>query len=98
MHPPFKEEVECKIPALLPAWDQARQSQCSPRRRSCSWGSRSGGAGAVHYREFKMASGEMTTEQFRSLLAGAVENLTTFSVDGSLHYLCMDWRHAIASA
>ena len=36
MHPPFKGEVECKIPALLPAWDQERQSQCSPRRRSCS--------------------------------------------------------------
>jgi hypothetical protein len=32
MHPPFKEKSQ--ILALLPAW--ACQSQCSPRRRSCS--------------------------------------------------------------
>jgi DNA modification methylase len=41
-----------------------------------------------------MASGEMTTEQFRSFLACVIANLTNFSVNGSLHYLCMDWRHS----
>ncbi len=53
-----------------------------------------GGAGAVQHREFPMASGEMTTKQFRSYLASTVANLIAVSVDGSLHYLCMDWRHS----
>jgi DNA modification methylase len=52
-----------------------------------------GGAGAVQHREFAMASGEMTTEQFQSFLENVTANLTKYSIDGSLHYLCMDWRH-----
>ena len=53
------------------------------------------GAGCVHHDEFAMASGEMSREQFTQFLRTAFTNLRDWSVDGSLHYLCMDWRHII---
>jgi DNA modification methylase len=40
-----------------------------------------------------MASGEMDRSEFTAFLAGAFRNLAAFSVDGSLHFVCMDWRH-----
>jgi DNA modification methylase len=40
-----------------------------------------------------MASGEMDKEAFTAFLSQACRNLAAFSADGSLHYLCMDWRH-----
>jgi DNA modification methylase len=52
-----------------------------------------GGAGGVQHREFPMASGEMGSDQFSSFLAHIAKNLATYSLDGSLHYICMDWRH-----
>ncbi len=51
------------------------------------------GLGAIHHREFAMASGEMDTGAFTQFLAQACGLLAGFSRDGSLHYLCMDWRH-----
>lgn len=51
------------------------------------------GKGRVHHREFAMASGEMTSAQFVRFLATAVELLVRHSAPGSLHYVCMDWRH-----
>ena len=51
------------------------------------------GLGAVHHRPFPMASGEMDSTQFTTFLGGAFRNLATFSVDGALHFICMDWRH-----
>jgi DNA modification methylase len=51
------------------------------------------GLGAIHHRPFPMASGEMDSAQFTAFLAGAFRNLASFSADGSLHYVCMDWRH-----
>jgi ParB-like nuclease domain len=52
-----------------------------------------GGLGAIHHRPFPMASGEMDKAAFTAFLSQACRNLAAFSVDGSLHYLCMDWRH-----
>lgn len=52
-----------------------------------------GGLGATPRREFVMASGEMTPEQFTGILTRAFTNLANFSVDGSIHYICMDFRH-----
>src|SRR5947209_2328501 len=52
------------------------------------------GLGAVHHRPFPMASGEMDSAEFTSFLAKAFHNLAAFSVEGSLHYVFMDWRHA----
>ena len=52
------------------------------------------GKGAIQHREFAMASGEMTSAQFQSFLENVFATLARFSVDGSLHYVFMDWRHA----
>src|SRR3954447_11108332 len=40
-----------------------------------------------------MAAGEMDRPQFAAFLRQACRNLAAFSVDGSLHFLFMDWRH-----
>ena len=40
-----------------------------------------------------MASGEMSPAEFTQFLLAAFCNLAKFSVDGSIHFICMDWRH-----
>jgi DNA modification methylase len=52
-----------------------------------------GGSGAIKHREFAMAAGEMTSTEFTAFLRTAFERLVTVSVDGSIHFICMDWRH-----
>ena len=51
------------------------------------------GKGKVHHEEFAMASGEMPAETFTLFLTETLTQLARISVDGSLHYLFMDWRH-----
>jgi DNA modification methylase len=51
------------------------------------------GLGQVQHREFTMASGEMSREEFTGFLARVFAHLVAWSVDGALHYQCMDWRH-----
>jgi DNA modification methylase len=53
------------------------------------------GLGRVKHREFAMASGEMSSAEFTRFLAGIFGNLAAFSVEGSIHFVCMDWRHAL---
>jgi DNA modification methylase len=53
------------------------------------------GRGAVRHGDFAMASGEMTDDQFRSFLNVSLRLLAQYSTSGSVHFLCMDWRHAI---
>jgi DNA modification methylase len=52
-----------------------------------------GGLGKVRHRDFVMASGEMDGEQFTAFLSDGFANLAGFSIDGSIHFVCMDWRH-----
>jgi len=52
-----------------------------------------GGLGAIHHRPFPMASGEMAKPEFTAFLSHACRNLAAFSAGGSLHFICMDWRH-----
>jgi DNA modification methylase len=52
-----------------------------------------GGLGKVRHRDFVMASGEMDREQFTAFLSDALGNLAAFTIDGSIHFVCMDWRH-----
>jgi hypothetical protein len=52
------------------------------------------GLGANRHREFAMASGEMTSAEFQTFLVSTCALLVRHSADGSIHYLCMDWRHA----
>jgi DNA modification methylase len=51
------------------------------------------GNGKVRHREFVMASGEMSKAEFTSFLADAFNLLVARTLNGSLHYICMDWRH-----
>jgi DNA modification methylase len=51
------------------------------------------GSGSIKHREFEMASGEMSEPEFIDFLTKVFGSLATHSVDGSIHYVCMDWRH-----
>ncbi|MCP3460020.1 ParB N-terminal domain-containing protein [Bradyrhizobium sp. CCGUVB23] len=52
------------------------------------------GKGAARHREFAMAAGEMSAEEFETFLQQVCTLLVRHSVDGSIHYICIDWRHA----
>jgi DNA modification methylase len=41
----------------------------------------------------RMASGEMSETEFTNFLTTAFRNMAEVSVDGAIHFLCMDWRH-----
>jgi DNA modification methylase len=51
------------------------------------------GKGRIRHGDFVMASGEMSPDQFSRFLETVFRNLVACSVDGSLHFQCMDWRH-----
>jgi DNA modification methylase len=51
------------------------------------------GLGKVRHAEFAMASGEMSRQEFTAFLSRAFANLTAYSADGAIHFVCMDWRH-----
>ena len=48
---------------------------------------------AVKHREFAMAVGEMNEAEFTSFLSAAFILFAENATSGSLHYVCMDWRH-----
>jgi DNA modification methylase len=52
------------------------------------------GLGRVRHRAFMMASGEMSEAEFTAFLETVFRLLAENSVDGSIHQICMDWRHA----
>jgi DNA modification methylase len=51
------------------------------------------GFGKIHHREFAMATGEMTGPEFSEFLFKTFRNLARHSESGSLHFVCLDWRH-----
>jgi hypothetical protein len=51
------------------------------------------GRGKIKHREFAFASGEMTPPQFIAFLKKWMRLTAQFSEDGSIHFICMDWRH-----
>jgi ParB-like chromosome segregation protein Spo0J len=51
------------------------------------------GLGRVHHREFAMGCGEMSDAEFTAFLKAVFALLAENSVDGSIHQICMDWRH-----
>ncbi len=53
------------------------------------------GLGSVQHREFAVASGEMDRQQFTAFLTAAFHNLVKYSLNGSIHFICMDWRHMV---
>jgi DNA modification methylase len=52
-----------------------------------------GGLGSIKHREFSMAAGEMTSPEFSAFLNRVFANAIDRSIDGAIHYICMDWRH-----
>lgn len=52
-----------------------------------------GGLGRTRHREFAMASGEMSQAEFTRFLTSVFQQLAAASIDGSIQFQCMDWRH-----
>ena len=51
------------------------------------------GLGKTRHREFAMAAGEMSEEQFTAFLKGAMDASRAHTARGSLAYWFIDWRH-----
>ncbi len=51
------------------------------------------GKGLIKHGDFAMAAGEMTQEEFADFLTTALRAAAKCSVDGSIHFVCIDWRH-----
>lgn len=50
------------------------------------------GLGKNQCREFVMASGELSEAQFQEFLQTAFRRLIENSMEGAIHFVCMDWR------
>ena len=79
------------LPALM-AGERARMVFTDPPYNVPIDG-HAGGLGRIKHREFAMAAGEMSREAFTAFLQQALAPLVAHSVEGSIHYVCMDWRH-----
>jgi hypothetical protein len=51
------------------------------------------GHGRVRHREFAIASCEMTEDEFTAFLRTTFGCLAAQTIDGSIHFVCVDWRH-----
>ena len=51
------------------------------------------GLGRIQHREFAMGCGEMSEAEFTAFLKTVFALLADNSIDGSIHQVCMDWRH-----
>jgi DNA methylase/ParB-like nuclease domain len=52
-----------------------------------------GGNGKICHPDFVMASSEMSKSEFTDFLTTVNRHIAHHSLNGSLHYGCMDWRH-----
>lgn len=52
-----------------------------------------GGKGKTRHREFAVASGELTSEEFEAFLEDTLSLGSEASRDGAVWFVCMDWRH-----
>jgi DNA methylase/ParB/Sulfiredoxin domain len=51
------------------------------------------GLGGVRHREFVMASGEMSEDDFTGFLTRSFSLMRDHRTPGAIHFACMDWRH-----
>jgi DNA modification methylase len=51
------------------------------------------GNGSIKHDEFAMGCGEMNSTEFTNFLDRCMARLKENTANGSVHYLCMDWRH-----
>jgi DNA modification methylase len=52
------------------------------------------GKGAIQHREFAMGVGEMNAADFTAFLSNTFRLLAQNTDSGSIHFICMDWRHS----
>ena len=48
-----------------------------------------------HHEEFAQGSGEMSKDEFTEFLKTAFSMQAKYSIDGSIHFQCMDFRHML---
>jgi DNA modification methylase len=53
------------------------------------------GLGRIRHRSFAMGCGEMSSPEFTGFLTTIFRSLAAHSTDGSIHQICMDWRHMV---
>jgi DNA modification methylase len=51
------------------------------------------GLGRIRHRDFAMGCGEMSEVEFTTFLQTVFDRLAECTIDGSIHQICMDWRH-----
>ena len=51
------------------------------------------GHGATKHDDFAMATGEMSPAEFAKFLQDSFSLVAQHSIDGAIHFICMDWRH-----
>jgi DNA modification methylase len=51
------------------------------------------GKGKIRHRSFKMAAGEMSAGHYQEFLKSSIRLMALHSLDGSLQYHCIDFRH-----
>lgn len=51
------------------------------------------GLGRTRHREFAMADGRMSDVEYVRFLTEAFRRMSEASMAGSIHFVCMDWRH-----
>jgi DNA modification methylase len=51
------------------------------------------GLGRIRHRDFAMGCGEMSEVEFTTFLQTVFDRLAEHTIDGSIHQICMDWRH-----
>jgi DNA modification methylase len=51
------------------------------------------GLGRIRHANFAMGCGEMSEAEFQGFLEAVFRLLAENTVDGSIHQICMDWRH-----
>lgn len=49
--------------------------------------------GATKHTDFAMGAGEMSDQEFADFIEKIMRASIEHSVDGAIHYICMDWRH-----
>tara|TARA_B100000678_G_scaffold291620_1_gene309910 strand:- start:7117 stop:8409 length:1293 start_codon:yes stop_codon:yes gene_type:complete len=86
------DALDSKVIAALMAGEKAEMIFTDPPYNVRIEGN-VGGKGAIKHREFEMASGEMSRAEFTNFLRRACQNQAAVSKDGSIHFVCMDWRH-----
>lgn len=80
------------VVAILMDGERARMTFTDPPY-NVPIGGHVSGLGKIKHREFAMASGEMSALEFTAFLGTSFRNIASFSVDGAICFICMDWRH-----